>query len=147
MDMRMSKSIWQNTDQNHSCSIEQLIKGYSEWIDKYVDQGWNAFLMTLMFKPLTGGHKAIMDQMNDEVDRVYSTFLTRVMRNPRSDLWKYHTPVLIAVHDRPVARQQKQKLHNVTINDGMHMHGILVVPWDSRLKRDVVSHFEKYRCT
>ena len=88
-----------------------------------------------------------MQQMNDEVDRVYSTFITRVVRKPNSVYQKYlySRPLLIAVPDRPVPKHAKQRLKDVTINDGRHMHGILVVPWDCRLKQDVVSHFDKFR--
>jgi hypothetical protein len=100
-----------------------------------------------MFKPLKGKQEAIMQQMNDEVDRVYSTFITRVVRKPNSVYQKYlySRPLLIAVPDRPVPKHAKQRLKDVTINNGRHMHGILVVPWDCRLKQDVVSHFEKFR--
>jgi len=148
----MQKSIWRNNDQNGNHSVsKQLIMGYSQWIQRYIDHlGWNAFLMTFMFKPLKGNDGALMSQMSDEVDRVYSTFLTRVVRKPTSDLlryWdlsKYKIPVLVAVPDRPVVKRSKQSLKDVQINNGLHMHGILVVPWQSRLRRDVESHFQKY---
>jgi len=147
--MEMRNSICQNVDQNYNCSVSQeLIKAYSQWIQQYIDNyGWNPFLMTFMFKPLKGRQEAIMQQMNDEVDRVYSTFITRVVRKPNSvyQRYLYSRPLLIAVPDRPVAKHAKQRLKDVTINDGRHMHGILVVPWDCRLKQDVVSHFDKFR--
>ena len=145
----MQKSIWQNIDQNYNCSVStELITAYSQWVQQYIDKyGWNPFLMTFMFKPLKGNQEAIMQQMNDEVDRVYSTFITRVVRKPNSVYQKYlySRPLLIAVPDRPVPKHAKQRLKDVTINNGRHMHGILVVPWASRLKQDVVSHFEKFR--
>jgi hypothetical protein len=148
----MRKSIWPNNVQQGASpdSTKQLIIGYSQWIQRYVDySGWNAFLMSFMFKPLKGNDGALLSQMSDEVDRVYSTFLTRVVRKPRSDslrywdVWRYYMPVLIAVPDSPVAKRRKQSLNDVTINNGLHMHGILVVPWQSRLRRDVVSQFQK----
>jgi hypothetical protein len=103
--------------------------------------------MTFMFKPLKGSQEAIMHQMNDEIDRVYSTFVTRVVRKPNVVFQRYlcQRPILIAAPDRPVAKNKKYRLKDVTINDGRHMHGILVMPWASRLKQDVVSHFEKFR--
>jgi hypothetical protein len=134
--MEMQKSICQNI----------AVQAYSQWIQRYVDiYGWIPFLMTFMFKPLKGKQEAVMHQMNDEVDRVYSTFLTRVIRKPNSVYQKYFCsrPVLIAVPDRPVPKHKKQRLRDVTINDGRHMHGILVVPWASRLRQDVASHFKQ----
>jgi hypothetical protein len=151
MEMRNEKiHIWQNIDHNHNVSVStsELIKSYSQFIGQYTDKyGWNPFLMTFMFKPLKGSQEVIMHQMNDEVDRVYSTFLTRVVRKPNVLFQRYlcQRPILIAAPDQRVPKHEKQRLKDVTINNGHHVHGILVVPWASRLKEDVVSHFEKYR--
>jgi hypothetical protein len=121
--------------------MENLIASYADWMMEYVDwRGWSPFLLTFMFKPLTG---RVMEKMADEVERVYSTFVTRAVRKPRlsccSDL-----PLLLAVPDLPVAKRRKSALSDVSINDGLHVHGIMVVPWNSRLKTDVVAHFRKY---
>ena len=80
--------------------------------------------------------------MNDEVQRVYSTFVTRVVRNPRSESQKAALPFLITVPDRPVPKRKKQEISDLTINDGLHLHGILCVPRNCRLKVDVPTHFE-----
>ncbi len=126
-------------------SVHNLIDAYSKWLQGYVDEkGWNPFLMTFMYKPLKGHTEAISHQMKDEVDRVYSTFITRIVRNPNSKHQKHLRPILVAVPDRPVAKYEKQRIKDITINNGRHMHGILVVPWDCRLKRDVRAHFDKY---
>jgi hypothetical protein len=121
--------------------VEKLIASYADWMMEYVDwRGWSPYLLTFMFKPMTG---RVMEKMADEVERVYSIFLTRAVRKPRlsccSDL-----PLLLAVPDLPVAKRQKSTLSDVSINDGLHVHGIMVVPRNSRLKTDVVVHFRKY---
>jgi hypothetical protein len=72
--------------------------------------------------------------MTDEVDRVYSTFITRVVRKPHSEYQKESRPILIGAPDRPVLKNEKQKLKDVKINGGVHLHGILLVPRQSRLK-------------
>jgi hypothetical protein len=147
--MDMHKSKWQNIAQSHNVSVSNdLIQSYSQWIQEYVDiYNFNPFLMTFMFKPLKGSHEAIMHQMKDEIDRVYSTFLTRVIRKPNSVYQRYlrSRPMLIAAPDRPVPKHKKQRLSDVTINDGRHIHGILAVPRCCRLKEDVVSHFQQYK--
>lgn len=132
--------------QNSQWYSDKLVLGYSQWLQRYVDEkGWNPFFLTFMYKPLREHTEVMAHQMKDEVDRVYSTFITRVVRNPKSEHQQHLRPLLIAVPDRPVAKYQKQRLKDITINNGRHMHGILVVPWDCRLKRDVRDHFEKYR--
>jgi hypothetical protein len=125
-----------------SSNLSALIDGYSTWIKQYLDEGWRPFLLSFMFKPLCNGGKMV--QMNDEIERVYSTLITRVVRNPRSPFQSHLSPILIVVPDLPVRKRQKQPLNNLSINCGLHMHGILVMPPSSRLKQDVVSHFKEH---
>jgi hypothetical protein len=82
--------------------------------------------------------------MTDEVDRVYSAFITRVVRRPHSEYQKDFRPMLIVAPDRPVLKNEKQKLRDVKINSGVHMHGILLVPGRSRLKEGVEMRFKRY---
>ena len=132
------QAIWQTIART---SPKQLIAGYTELIQQRIDEGFSAFLLTFMFKQLAGPPKALLMQMNDEVQRVYSTFVTRVVRNPRSEFLKDALPVLITVPDRPVCKKNKQNLSDLTINGGLHLHGILCVPRKSRLKVDAAAHF------
>ena len=132
------QAIWQSIAQS---SPKQLIAGYTELIQQRIDEGFSAFLLTFMFKQLAGPPKALRIQMNDEVQRVYSTFVTRVVRNPRSEFLKDALPLLITVPDRPVSKKNKQNLSDFTINGGLHLHGILCVPGNSRLKVDAAAHF------
>lgn len=69
-------------------TAKQLIAGYSELIRRRIDDGFNSYLLTFMFRSLHGSAKTLLVQMNDEVQRVYSTFVTRVVRNPKSDMQK-----------------------------------------------------------
>src|SRR4029077_17292603 len=132
------QAIWKSIAQS---SPKQLIAGYTELIQQRIDEGFSAFLLTFMFKQLAGPPKALLMQMNDEVQRVYSTFVTRVVRNPRSEFLKDALPFLITVPDRPVSKKNKQNLSDLTINGGLHLHGILCVPGNSRLKVDAAAHF------
>jgi len=124
-----------------------MIEGYGELVQKYIDEGFRAYLVTFMFRPLAGSmnRKAILVQMNNEVQRVYSTFITRVVRNPRSPASGDRLPILIACPDFPVPKRQKQPLADLTINDGLHCHGVLLVPTHSRLKGGVRKHFGLHR--
>ena len=142
----MHNSIWSNIARksNFSLPTKQLINGYSRWIQERVDLGWNPFLMSFMFRPSSGN---VMIKMADEVTRVYSTLLPRVVRNPRSRFTKESRPLLLAVPDLPVSKHQKQKPQHEKINNGLHMHGILVVPCKSRLKTDIVTHFNQLENT
>jgi len=132
-------AIWESIAQT---TPEQLIAGYSELIQEHIDHGFDGFFLSFMFKPLPGSPKTWLIQMNDEVQRVYSTFVTRVVRNPRSETNKASLPFLITVPDRQTFKRNKQKISDLNINNGLHLHGILCVPWTSRLRVDVLTHFK-----
>jgi hypothetical protein len=125
-----------------SLELSELIADYSKWIEQYLDEGRRPFLLSFMFKPLPNNGKMV--QMNDEVERIYSTLIMRVARKSRSPFQSHLSPILIAVPDFPVRKRGKQPLNNLSINSGLHMHGILLMPPGSRLKQDLVSYFKEH---
>ncbi len=63
-EAKMAKqAIWQCIAKN---TARQLIRGYAQLIQEHMDQGFNAYFLSFMFKPLTGSSKALLSQMNDE---------------------------------------------------------------------------------
>ena len=125
-----------------SSKVNKLTDEYSTWIDQYLAQGWRAFLLSFMFKPLSNGTR--ITQMSDEIERLYSTLITRVVRNPRCPFKSHLRPILIVVPDFPVRKRQKQSFNDISINGGLHMHGIILMPPKSRLKGDLLLHFKEY---
>ena len=109
---------------------------------EYVEEGWTPHLLTFMFQQLRGSPASVARQMEREVERVYSRFVTRVVRNPKSALAVGHLPVWLCSPDFPVFKFAKQTLHDATVNDGRHMHAIALQPRRSRLKTDLAEHFE-----
>jgi hypothetical protein len=132
------------SDHNEIPVIE-IVRGYSEWVHKLYKRGYEAFMVTFMFKPLRGRKEAVVSQMQDEVDRVFATFITRITRNPNSIYQQNNRPLMIVALDRPVKKNQKKGISSVSINDGVHMHGILLVPPVEHrpLKGTVTAHFKE----
>ncbi|CAO4194026.1 hypothetical protein [Methylorubrum extorquens] len=120
-----------------------IAAGYAEMAAQYIEDGWAPYLLTFMFQRLSGGPSAIARQMERDVERVYSRFVTRVVRNPRSALEIGWLPVWICSPDYPVFKHAKQTLHDLTVNDGRHMHAVHLQPPRSRLKLGVDEHFEE----
>jgi hypothetical protein len=147
IDMAKRKAYSITTDA-HSTQAEEMrikVKAFKEMIERrMVRDGWNGYLLSFMFHPVPGATTTKLQIMGEAVYRFYATFLTRVVRNPNSVFQLTQRPLLIAVPDYPVPKHRKQKLSDVTVNDGLHMHGLLVVPWDCRLKEDVVTHLQKH---
>jgi hypothetical protein len=103
-------------------------------VSTYISGGWNAYLVTFMFKPLPGSRHAIINQMRRGVEAFYATLVTRVVRYNRSNTRQHLLPRLIGAPDVPVFKRAKQSVSDVCINDGLHFHAIVLIPETCRLK-------------
>jgi hypothetical protein len=95
--------------------------------------------MTVMFNQLHGNDRTKNSQMQIAVGGLYASLLTRITRKPRQS-YEIH-PKLIACPDWPVHKHDKMQLSEITTNDGMHYHGVLLTPPVSRLRIPVAQHF------
>src|SRR2546421_7180190 len=104
--------------------LKQQISAYGLRVKEHLDSGWSGYLITLLFNPLRGSQVQMNREMKSEIEGLYASFLTRLIRRPHSaDATK---PVLIASPDWPVPKKQKKLLSEITTNDGLHYHGILL---------------------
>ena len=138
--------IWNSfaTSQGNATRNQELIIGYTDLINQRVQDGWRPYLITFMFNQLPGSASAVVKQMQGEVERVYATFVTRVVRKPRSPQSADRLPVFVGFADLPVAKRETGKLREITLNDGLHYHGILLMPAQSRVRTGLAFHFMKY---
>jgi hypothetical protein len=121
-------------------AVRDVVAGYTSLVDQRVTAGWRPYLLSFMFKHLSARPEPVLAQMYDEAERFYSTFLTRVVRRPASTSSIGELPVMIVAPDFPVGKSGKP-LRQVTLNDGLHLHGVLLVPPCSRLREPVEEHF------
>ncbi|MCJ2023904.1 hypothetical protein [Methylobacterium sp. J-067] len=121
---------------------KRTIREWGRWIDRKLDEGWEGYLVTLMYKQIRGSEATKIEVMGKEVVRVYATFLTHLFRRPNAPSSRGKLPILIAAPDYPVAKHQKVILEEVKINDGLHFHGVLLVHPDRRLKGRVEDYFD-----
>src|SRR6185369_14550322 len=82
----------------------QLVDGYTQLVIDRVNDGWSCHLLTALFSQLPGPRNAVIQQMRDELHRVYSTFLTRTHRKPRTAS-PDELPVLIGAPDLQVYKR------------------------------------------
>jgi hypothetical protein len=124
-----------------SKQLKKNIDACNQMVQSRMNDGWDAYFVTFMFRPLSGSHSSIVIRMNHAIEQYYATFLTRVVRRPLS---KCEKPILIAMADFPVRkRKNKSSISDVKINDGLHFHAILLIPPKSRLKTSVKEHFRE----
>ena len=81
--------------------------------------------------------------MEREILRWYGRLATRTVRKPRSPQWAPLLPKGVFVPDLPVFKRSKQNLRDVVINDGLHVHGIVVANRLGRISEPLDVHFEK----
>jgi hypothetical protein len=118
---------------DHSRLRTGLVDGYTQLITNRIHDGCSFHLLTILFHQLPGPRSAVLDRMKDEVQRVYSTLLTRVHRKPRTASTDV-LPVLVGVADLPVYKRNRASTPIVSCNDGLHFHALVLMPPTSRLK-------------
>jgi hypothetical protein len=120
------------------------VDGYTQLITDRVQDGWSCHLVTILFCQFPGPRSAIINRMKDEVQRVYSTLLTRVHRKPRT-VSTDELPILVGAADLPVYKRERSSAPTVFCNGGLHFHALVLIPPRSRLKESLADHFEGNR--
>ena len=136
-----------STDFGHSNFRDHrlaLIDAYGDWLQQWLDQGWDGYLLTFMFNQLPGSRRAMVQQMHQHVEnRWYGRLATRMVRKPSSPIWVPFLPKGIFVPDLPVSKGAKQSLRDVSINEGLHMHGVMVANRWVRIPETLDVYFEE----
>ena len=123
-----------------SQSQTDLVDGYTRLVTDRINDGWSCHMVTILFSQLPGPRNAVIDWMRDEVQRVYSTLLTRVHRKPRT-VSTDKLPVLVGAVDLPVYKRDRSSAPPVFCNGGLHFHALVLMPPSSRLKGSLPDHF------
>jgi hypothetical protein len=127
----------------------KLQSAYSNWVHEILNgvwngQLWNGFQVTFMFHHIPGNFNRKCLVMEDEIDRVYRTLVPQVERFPRSPAGSRRVPILIAFPDYSQHWIKFADLLDVTINDGLHFHGVVLVHTESRLKIGLDIHMQEH---
>ena len=105
----------------------ELLDAYGHWIAEKMEQGYKGYLLTFMFNQIPGTQQTVTRIMKRDIQYFYENLVTRVVRKSRTAP-DHKLPILIALKDRPVRKWTKQSLEDVTINNGLHAHGALLIP-------------------
>jgi hypothetical protein len=85
-----------------------LIQAHGDWLQQWLNEGWDGYLFTFMFNQLPGSRRAIVHQMHQQIERWYGRLATRTVRKPRSPVWAPLLPKGIFIPDLPVPKRLKQ---------------------------------------
>ncbi len=123
---------------------ERQAAAFGKWAERFAASGYTADFLTFKFDPLSGPAAAVHAAMLREVERVYATFVTHVVRNPAALSSCGRLPVWISSPDYPVFKVKRERLVDLAINDGAHVHAITFTPPASRLQGEsLVDHFAR----
>jgi hypothetical protein len=127
----------------------KLQSTYSNWVHEILNgvwnkKLWNGFQVTFMFNHIPGSFERKCLVMENEIDRVFRTLVPQVERSPRSPAGSKRVPILIAFPDYSQQRIKFADILDVTINDGLHFHGVVLVHTESRLKIGLDIHMKDH---
>ena len=102
--------------------------------------------MTIIFHNLAGSRNSQIAQMHQEVTSVFSKLIMRMVRKP---VITQVGPASFErfVPDLPVFKWNKTPVVDVSTNNGLHMHGIILAHRWGRLKDPLEHHFQEKRNT
>jgi hypothetical protein len=123
----------------------EIVQAYGGWIQEHLNLGWDAYLVTFMFQNISGSNEVKIQQMRKEITRFYEKLATRAVRKPRSEKWTHLLPKGIFFPDVPGYGSSVYSIPEVSINDGIHFHGIMVATQEARLKEPLHLHLGRKR--
>jgi hypothetical protein len=137
----ISRGKWSTTsttEQTDQYQIRRTLNGYTQLVTDRIKEGWTCYLVTILFHQLPGSRPTIISRMKQEIQRVYSTFVTRVHRKPRTAS-PDQLPILIGAADLPVQKSDRSSAPMVRCNGGLHL-----IPEQSRLREPLQDHFQAH---
>jgi hypothetical protein len=139
-----------NADYINPITLKMLNTGCTLWLEQLVARGNEPFYINFMFHPIHGPPSRIVHQMKTAIcDGFYPTFCTRFARNPLARSQQKYLPKMILAPDRPVFKHKKLSRADVTINQGLHYNGLMLVPKVSRCRENaadlIANNHDHYR--
>jgi hypothetical protein len=122
---------------------QALVDAWVTYVDDKIKREWNAYLFTFTFNKLPGRERALLEQMRNEIERVYATLITQVAQKPTSVNWQHKLPILIASPDFAGSRHGRITLQELTVNGGLHYHAVVLIPPVSCLDEDLTEHMPR----
>ncbi|KRP85083.1 hypothetical protein AOQ72_04995 [Bradyrhizobium yuanmingense] len=113
---------------------------FAHLVTDRLDNSWSGYMVTIMFSNVHGTRPTVLQAMKDDVARLYSILVTDVHRKPRTAPTD-QLPVLLGALDLPVIKRRRMVGTQPSYNDGLHFHGLLLLPPTSRLKQDPTEYF------
>jgi hypothetical protein len=107
--------------------IQQLLQAYGQWVHEHMAYGWLGYFLSFMFSQISGPDDDRMDEMKKHLGWFYGRLAKASVPKASSPKWSEFPPKIILAPDFPVPKHSKVQLRDVTINNGLHWHGLVLV--------------------
>jgi hypothetical protein len=121
---------------------------YAAWADvvlkgHYEGNLWKGYLFSFMFNHINGPIEHKYAVMENAIERTYATLVRYVVHDARSKSQRRKLPILYAFPDYPTQQGFAFDLKDVTVNNGLHYHGILLIRTDTKMQTDLKAFFKE----
>jgi hypothetical protein len=114
---------------NNSNHAQLLLQSYGQWIHEHMAYGWNGYLFSFMFNQIQGPDQDRMEEMKKQLGWFYGRLAKASVPKASSPKWSQFLPKVVLAPDFPVFKHSKQQLRDVTMNNGLHWHGLVLATW------------------
>jgi hypothetical protein len=111
----------------NSHQVQRLLQAYGQWVLDYTAYGWHGYFLSFMFSQIPGSDASRMLEMKKHLGWFYGRLAKASVPKASSPEWSPFLPKVILAPDFPVPKRSKVRLKDVTINGGLHWHGLIVV--------------------
>jgi hypothetical protein len=103
------------------------LQAYGQWVHDHMAYGWHGYLLSFMFCQIQAPDYRRMEEMKTHLGWFYGRLAKASVPKARSPKWSPFLPKVVLAPDLPVAKHEKQQLRDVTVNNGLHWHGLVLV--------------------
>jgi hypothetical protein len=126
--------------------VQRLLHGYGKCVHDYMDQGWHGYFLTFMFSQIPGSDASRLLEMKKHLGWFYGRLAKASVPKASSMEWAEFLPKMVLAPDLPVPKHSKVQMKDVTINDGLHWHGLMVVnPFAPKMRGPLDLHIKENR--
>jgi hypothetical protein len=107
--------------------VQRLLQAYGKLVHDHMDQGWYGYFLSFMFSQIPGSDASRLVEMKEQLRWFYGRLAKASVPKASSPKWNEFLPKIVLAPDFPVTKRSKVRLKDVTINGGLHWHGLIVV--------------------
>jgi hypothetical protein len=120
--------------------VQKLLQSYGQWVHDHMAYGWHGYLLSFMFCHLSSSDVSKMmgelpgsdvskrlEIMKRHLGWFYGRLAKASVPEASSPKWCPFLPKVVLSPDLPVPKRIKVQLRDVTINNGLHWHGLVMV--------------------